>query len=113
MPKKKSPPAYTDDARRNQLINLAYDLAEQRLRDGTATSQEVTTFLKMGTEQSRLQLDILRAERELMEAKRDAIRADARNDELSIQVINAMRRYNGEDEEYDGDVYGGYPPSNF
>lgn len=101
MPKRQSPPVFTDEQRRNQLINLAYDLAEQRLRDGSATSQEVTTFLKMGTEQSRLQLDIMRAERELMLAKAEAIKADARNDEIALAAMDAMRRYNGEEDLYE------------
>lgn len=101
MPRRQSPPVFTDEERRNQLINLAYDLAEQRLRDGSATSQEVTTFLKMGTEQARLQLDIMRAERELMLAKADAIKADARNDEIALAAMDAMRRYNGEEDLYE------------
>lgn len=101
MPRRQSPPVFTDAERRNQLINLAYDLAEQRLRDGSATSQEVTTFLKMGTEQARLQLDIMRAERELMLAKAEAIKADARNDEIALAAMDAMRRYNGEEDLYE------------
>lgn len=105
MPRKQSPPAFTDEARRNQLINLAYDLAEKRLLDGSATSQEVTTFLKMGTEQAKLQLDILRAERELMVAKTEAIKADSRNDEIALAAMDAMRRYNGEDEVYEDPLY--------
>ena len=40
-------PALTPEARENQMISLAMDLAEKRLRDGSASSQEVTHFLKI------------------------------------------------------------------
>lgn len=100
MPKKKSPPALTDEERRNQLINMAFDLIEQRLQDGTATSQEVTTLIKMSTERARLELEILRANKELAMAKADAIRSEAHMDELAEQAIAAMKRYDGS-EDYD------------
>lgn len=93
---KKSSPVFTDDGRQSQLINLAYDLAEQRLRDGTATSQEVTHFLKLGTEKSRLELDILRADRELTLAKTDAIRSDSHLETMYQEALAAMSYYSGE-----------------
>lgn len=104
MAKRQSPPTFTDEARRNQLINLAYDLAEQRLRDGTATSQEVTTFLRMGQERTSLELEIMRAERDLAVAKAEAIRKESENQDLMREAIRAMSIYNGEmpeEEMYD------------
>lgn len=35
-------PALTPEARENQLISLASDLAEKQLREGTASSQVIT-----------------------------------------------------------------------
>lgn len=95
MPKQKTPPAITDDARRNQLINMAFDLLEERLRDGTATSQEVTTLIKMSTERARLELEILRANKELALAKTEQIKSIANSDEIAQLAIEAMRRYDG------------------
>ena len=41
-------PALSPEARENQLIDLAVNLAEQQLLDGTASSQVITHFLKLG-----------------------------------------------------------------
>ena len=38
-------PALTPEAREKQLVALAVDLVEKRLREGTASSQEVTQIL--------------------------------------------------------------------
>ena len=51
--------ATSPEARENQLISLAYDLVEQRLRDGTATSQETVHFLKLGSTKDRIEKEIL------------------------------------------------------
>lgn len=103
MPKQKTPPAITEDSRRNQLINMAFDLIEQRLRDGTATSQEVTTLIRMSTERARLELEMLRANKDLAVAKADQIKASARTDELIEEAMAALRRYDGSAED-DTDV---------
>lgn len=108
MPKKKTPPTITDDARRNQLINMAFDLLEQRLLDGTATSQEVTTLIKMSTERARIELEILRANKELALAKTEQIKAIANSDEIARRAIEAMRRYDGSAMD-DADVSTDYP----
>lgn len=100
-PKRESPPAFTTDAREIQLANLAYDLIEQRIRDGTATSQEVTYALRLGNERTKLQLDLLRAQSELAIAKAEALRSNEKTEEMYLQAIEAMKRYSGhEDEEY-------------
>lgn len=108
MPKQKAPPAITDDARRNQLINMAFDLLEERLRDGTATSQEVTTLIKMSTERARLELEILRANKELALAKTEQIKSIANSDEIAQLAIEAMRRYDGSAID-DADIPADYP----
>lgn len=90
-----TPPALTQEGRDAQLIAMAYDLVEQRMRDGTATSQEVTHFLKLATERAKLQDRILEAQAELYRAKTDAIRSESHRDELYQQVIDSIRRYGG------------------
>ena len=99
-------PAMTPEARENQLISMAYDLVEQRLADGTATSQETTHFLKMGSYKARLEAEKLRAENEMLKAKTEAIKAGQHADEMYLAAIKAMKTYSGqEDKEDDSDVY--------
>lgn len=91
----KSRPARTDEQRELQCIALAYDLAEQRLRDGTATSQEVTHFLKLGSSRERLeQLDKAK-DIELKSAKTEAIQSSQKSEALFENAIKAMRKYSG------------------
>lgn len=94
-PKRKIRPALTPEARESQLISLAYDLVEQRLLDGTASSQETTHFLKMGSEKARVELEKLRLESELAKAKTDSIQSQKRVEELYSEALNAMRNYAG------------------
>ena len=96
-------PALSPEARENQLISLAVDLVEQRLIDGTASSQETTHFLKLATTKARLEKEILEKQKELMTAKTEQIRSEQHKEELYEEVINALRKYNGQgdsDEEY-------------
>lgn len=104
-PKKRLIPATTPEAREKQLASLAMDLIEQRLLDGTASSQETTYFLKAMSTNARLQQKLLETEIELKAAKTKQIEAEERQDELFAQAIEAMRRYKGENtvEEYDDD----------
>lgn len=91
-------PATTPEARENQLISMAYDLVEQRLLDGTATSQETTHFLKMGSMKARLEAEKLRKENELLKAKTEAIKSGQHAEELYLGAIRAMRSYSGQEE---------------
>lgn len=92
---KKRPPARTPEARESQLIALAMDLVEKRLRDGTASSQETVTIIKFGSEKERLERDRLRKENELITAKTDAIKSSKRVEELYADAIKAFGRYSG------------------
>lgn len=101
--KRGAPPALTPEARENQMISLAYDLVERRIRDGSATSQETTHFLKAGSQRSRMEIEKLRHENEMLRAKTDAIQSAKQDEELYKEVIDALQRYRGKDseEEYD------------
>jgi len=95
-------PAISPEARENQLIAKAVDLAERQLDDGTASSQVITHFLKLGTEQARLEREKLRRENLLLEAKADAIKNQERDAEKYEHVLRALRLYsgNGDPDEY-------------
>lgn len=96
-------PALTPEARQNQAISLAYDLAEQQLREGTASSQVITHFLKLATETARLEREKLEKENQLLIAKTKALESSERSEELYAEAIKAMRRYSGQ-----GDVEDDY-----
>lgn len=89
-------PALTPEARENQLIALAVDLVEQRLLDGTASSQETTHFLKLGSMKNRLEMKKLEEENKLLQAKTESIQSAKRVEELYAEAIAAMRRYSGQ-----------------
>lgn len=97
---KKMRPALTPEARENQLISLAVDLAEEQLRAGTASSQVVTHFLKLGSTKEKLDQDILRSQKILIDAKASALKAEERIEELYKDALEAMRTYSGKEEEY-------------
>lgn len=94
-------PALTPEARENQLISLAIDLVEQRLIDGTASSQETTHFLKLASQKTKLELERQRLENELIQAKTQNLRDQADMKALYADAIAAMRRYSGHDNDYE------------
>lgn len=95
-------PALTPEARENQLISLATDLVEQRLRDGSASSQETTHFLKLGSTKNRLEMEKLKEENKLLRAKTESIQSQKRVEELYTEALNAMKKYagHGDSDEY-------------
>lgn len=80
-------------ARELEIGALAYDLAEQRIRNGTATSQEVTYFLKACSPREQLELDILEEQKKLVTSKRKNIEYNLENDESRSEVIEALKSY--------------------
>lgn len=92
---RKRPPAKTVEARENQLIALAVDLAEKQLQDGTATSQVITHFLKLGSTKERIEKEILEKQKDLITAKTEALKSQKRVEELYAHALEAMKRYSG------------------
>jgi hypothetical protein len=78
------------------LIGLAYDLVEERLRNGTATSQETTHFLKLGSTRERIEREMLENQNEVLKAKADALQSQKRIEELYAQALSAFKEYGGE-----------------
>lgn len=100
--KKKMRPALTPEARENQLISLATDLAEQQLRDGTASSQVISHYLKLGSTRERLEREKLEEENKLLRAKTEALQEQKEYKAVVEEAIKAMRNYsgNGDPDEY-------------
>lgn len=91
-------PALTPEARENQLISLAVDLAEKQLLDGTASSQVITHYLKLGSSKEKIEKEILEKQKELISAKTQAIKSAERIEALYSDAIAAMKRYSGQDQ---------------
>ena len=89
-------PALTPEARENQMIALAVDLAEQQLREGTASSQVITHYLKLGSTKERLEKEKLEEENKLLRAKTENIKSMKRSEELMEEALRAFRQYNGQ-----------------
>jgi hypothetical protein len=90
------PPATTPEARENQLVASAVDLADRQLRDGTASAQVITHYLKLGSSREHLEQERIRQEVDLMKIKAEALRSQQRVEELYGEALDAMRRYSGQ-----------------
>lgn len=100
---KKGRPALTPEARDNQMISLAYNVAEQQMLDGTASSQVITHFLKLGTMKTKLEIEKIKKETTLLAAKEESLQSTKRIEELFTKAISAFRDYGGHggDDDYD------------
>ena len=83
------------------MIALAVDLAERQLIEGTASSQVISHYLKLGSTKERIEKEILLKQKELIEAKTENLKSSKNIEELYANAISAMRSYSGRDEEYD------------
>lgn len=96
---RKLPPATTPEAREKQMIGLAMDLAEQQLRDGTASASVIAHFLKLGSTREQIEQEHLSKKVEHLEAQIDSIHSSAHAEELYKNALDAMRLYSGNYEE--------------
>lgn len=97
-------PATDPELREQQLVALAVNLAEQQLRAGTASSQVITHYLKMGSVEERQKRIMMRKEEELMDAKIEVMRAGIKSEQRYQEALAAMRSYSGSysgDDEFD------------
>ena len=101
--KPKMRPALSPEAREAQMIALAMDVAEERRRNGTASSQEVVHFLKLGTSRAELEKEKLKKENKVLEAKAKAYESSEEIKTLYENALKAMRNYSGagEPDEYE------------
>ena len=104
-PPAKRPPATTPEGREAQLVALATDLVEKRLRNGTATAAEVVHILKLGSEKEKLERAKLAREETLLAAKVEDLATAKRVEHVYEEALSAMRAYQGQSEDYDDDYY--------
>lgn len=99
------PPATNPESRENRIVSLAYDLVEQRLLDGTATSAETTAVLRLGTMKARLEKEKLEQDIRLSAAKAEAIDSSKHVEELMAEAVDAIRSYQGLNDDEDEDFF--------
>lgn len=99
------PPATTPEGRENQLVSLAMDLVEKRMREGTASAQETTHFLKLGSSRERLEQERLAHENELTQAKIKDLAERASIEALYKEALSAMSAYQGNPVQEEPDEY--------
>jgi hypothetical protein len=97
-------PATTPENRENEIISQAVDLAEEQIQAGTASSQVITHFLKLGSTRERLEQQRLEHENELTRVKIEAIESQKRVEELYMEALTAMRSYAGDAQLPEADV---------
>lgn len=98
--------ATTPEARENELVSLAYDLAEKQLRDGTASAAVISSLLKYGSQRERAEREKLLGENSLLKARVEQLASSSRSEDLAAEALKAFRGYSGQDpEEGDDDLY--------
>lgn len=101
---RKTTPARTPEQRENQLISLAVDEAERRLKKGTASSQLICLLLSLATSKAKLELEKIRSDLRVSEAKIRQIDAQESSGDLYAEAIRAFKEYSGdpaEEDDYD------------
>ena len=98
---RKYPPALSPEAQENQMISMAMDLVKQRLLDGTASSQETTHFLRLGSTKERIEKEILEKQKMLIDAKTELIKSTRNSEELLYKAMKAFGTYQGRGEPDD------------
>ncbi|MET0787491.1 MAG: hypothetical protein ABWY25_12395 [Paenisporosarcina sp.] len=93
-------PATTEENRENQLVSLAIDLAEKQLSEGTASSQVITHYLKLGSTREKLEQERLLRENELLYARVESLSSQKRIESMYEEALNAMRSYAGHEVEF-------------
>lgn len=90
---KKMKPAFTDEARENQLIALAINLAEKQLIEGTASAQVITHYLKLGSSKEKLEKELIEQQKKFVDAKTQNLQSAMHSEELYEKALEAMKMY--------------------
>ena len=102
--KPRQAPATTLEGRERQMVALATDLAERQIRDGKASSQIISHYIRLGTVREELEREKLKSDNRLAQAKIEAIASGKRIEELYSEAMSAFKSYSGQEEPRDHDV---------
>ena len=100
MPKRhpRRRPATTEEGRENQMVSLAIDLAEKQMIEGTASSQVITHYLKLGSSREKLEQARIEHENLMLQAKAEQMASQQHAEELYADAMKAFRQYSGQDD---------------
>lgn len=102
MPKNKNKrTAVSPKDREEELVSLAYDVAEEQMRNGTATSQVITHFLKLGSLREQKELETMDMKNEFVAQKIELMKSQERNKEIAEEAMRAFRSYQPGGDEYE------------
>lgn len=93
-------PALSPESREKQMCSLAMDCAEEQMRNGTASSQVITHFLKLASSKYEKEIEKLEKENELLRAKTEAIESASSSEEMYRNALHAFAKYSGHGDEY-------------
>lgn len=105
MPKKSQTPAKNPGNRNKQLQKLSMDEAEKRIRNGTASSQLLITFLNQTTDKYLMEIKRLKSDLSVANAKIKQLESQTDGNELYQKAIEAFKRYSGHYEDDEEDYY--------
>jgi hypothetical protein len=91
----KGRPAMNPKDREDELINLAVGLAEKQLKDGTASTQVIVHYLKLGSTRGMLEHEMLENKTKLVKAQTESIESNKRVEDLYKNALEAMQIYSG------------------
>lgn len=97
--RKRGRPATTPEEREKLLQNKAFDLAEKQLDSGKASSQIISMLIKGGGVREQLELERLRNENRLLNARIDGLESAVRLEGLMEEALSAFRSYTGDKSE--------------
>lgn len=105
IPKPRRSRARTPEERENYLINLALDRVEERMLNGTASSQEYVQFIRMASAKSRNDAKKTELELELVKAKTENLRMQQYSESRYTEALSAFKRYSGQSEDDDEEEF--------
>lgn len=89
----------TPEARENQLISAAMNLAEEQIMNGTASPSIIVHFLKLGSTREQLEKERIEENINLYKAKTESLHSSKEMEVLYSRAIEAMRVYGGGSKE--------------
>jgi hypothetical protein len=87
------PPAQTRERRVQQLVSLAENLIEERLRLGTASPTETVAVMRLQSELEQANIARVREHTEYLRAQKEKAQSETVREELFTKAMEHMGRY--------------------
>lgn len=104
-PRRRSP-AKTPEERESVLISKSLNLIERQIDDGSASSQVLSLYAKLGSSRERLEQERLANENQVLRKKVESMEAAIDVKNLMEEALGAFKGYSGRISDADeGDFY--------